>query len=123
MRPRSFRDMVEKYTAKFDPATIATRFNEVKDIALARYEDAMSVIANVQDEVRNILNEEGVPPALWGPYIAFAEQLAKKSFSFSGAALQKVASGLKAYFVTAHHLDPAILDRIIELVVGEVPTY
>jgi hypothetical protein len=115
--------MYQKWKAKFDPDTIATRFEQVKDIAQERYEAAQSVIATVVDEARNTLTDLGVPPAQWGMYLAFVEQLAKASFSHRGAVLEKIAAGLKARYVTALGADPTVLDQLAQIVIGTVPPY
>jgi len=120
---RSLKDMLEKYKAKYVPDTVGTRFNEVKDLMDARFEAASSPIVNVIEEVRNILTENGVPPALWGMYIAFGEILASKTFSHQGAVLEKIASGLKQAWITGKGADPAILDKIAETILGTVPPY
>jgi len=120
---RGLREMLEKYRAKYVPDTVGTRFSQVKSLMDARFESASSPIANVIETVRVILTENGVPPALWGMYIAFGEILASKAFSHSGAVLEKVASGLKQAWVTGKGADPAILDKIIEAIIGAVPPY
>jgi len=123
MRPRTFGDMYRKWKAKFDPDTIAARFEQVKDIAAERYEYAVSYIATVVDNVKALLNNLDVPPAQQGPYIALAQRLVKYSFKHGGATLQRLASGLKSEFVTAYGLDPTIVDKVIELVLGSTPPY
>ena len=120
---RNLRDMLEKYRAEYVPDTVGTRISEVKSIMDARYEAAVSPITNVIEEVRKILIESGVPPAKWGMYIAFGEKLASKAFSHSGPTLEMIASGLKAWWVTGKGADPAILDKIIETIIGTVPPY
>jgi len=120
---RNLKDMLEKYRAKYVPDTIGTRFGAVKSLMDARYESASSPIVNVIETVRNILTENGVPPAMWGMYIAFGEILASKAFSHSGAVLEKIASGLKQAWITGKGADPAILDKITEAIIGTVPPY
>lgn len=123
MKPRTFSDMYQKWKAKFDPDTIATRFDQVKDIAIQRYETAQAVIATVVESARQVLTDLNVPPAQWGMYIAFTEELAKRSFKHSGAVLDRWASGLKAKYVGAYGADPAVLDKLAEIVLGSTPPY
>ncbi len=123
MRPRNFGDMYRKWKAKFDPDTIAARFEQVKDIAQERYEYAVSYVATVVDNVKALLNNLDVPAAQQGPYIALAERLVKYSFKHSGPTLQRLAAGLKAEFVAAYGLDPTVADEVIKLVIGSSPPY
>jgi len=116
-------DMRAKYEAKYDGTNVTNRLTAVKPIMEARYESATAAIYNAVEVTRNILSEEGVPTGLWAPYIAFAQIVAKTMFSHSGLTLQKEVSGVKSYFVTAQKCDPAILDRIIEALIGAVPPY
>ena len=89
----------------------------------ARYEGAQSVIYNVVETVRGILSDQGVPTGLWATYLSFAEIVASKTFSHKGKTLQAEISGVKNYFVTAFNADPAILDKIVEAILGVVPPY
>ena len=116
-------DMHRKYELKYDGTNVTNRLTAVKDLMDVRYESAQSVIYEVVETTRNILSSEGVPTGLWATYISFAEQLARLTFSHSGLTLQKEASGLKNYYITAYKADPAILDRILEAVLGSVPPY
>ncbi|MEM0459286.1 MAG: hypothetical protein QXZ31_05425 [Thermofilaceae archaeon] len=120
---RSFRDMREKYELKYDGATVTARWTALKTIIDARFESASSPIVNIIETVRTILSTNGVPAGLQGPYYAFAQELGKLMFSHSGATLQALISGKKAYYVTAHKLDPEILDKIVLAVLGTVPPY
>ena len=120
---RRIREMLEKYEAKYDGDNVTTRLTAVKEIMDARYEAGSSPIVNVIETVRDILETNGVPAGLHGPYYAFAQELSKMMFSHSGATLDLLVAGKKQYYVTAHGLDPAILDKIILAVLGAVPPY
>jgi len=115
--------MYTKWKAKFEPDVIAARFEQVKDIAIERYEAASATIATVVDNVKTLLNDLGVPAAQQGPYIALAEKLVKYSFKHSGATLNSIAAGLKAQFVTSYGIDPNVADEVIKTVLGSVPPY
>ncbi|RLG59003.1 hypothetical protein DRN86_04915 [Candidatus Geothermarchaeota archaeon] len=116
-------DMHKKYELKYDGTNVTNRLTAVEELKNARFEAASSVIYNVVETVRDILSEEGVPTGLWAKYIAFGEIVAKLTFSHKGLTLQKEISGVKSYFQTAYNADPAILDRIVEAVLGVVPPY
>ncbi len=120
---KTFGPANQKYALKYSGANVTTALTAVKSLMDARYEAAMSVIYNAQEVARKVLSEAGVPPGLWAPYIAFAEQIASKTFSHSGATLQVILSGLKNQYVIAHSCDPTILDRIIGELVGVAPAY
>jgi len=122
-RVRSLKDMVVKYEAKYDGTNVTTAITAVKTIMDTRYEGAQSIIYSIVETVRDILSDTGVPSGQWAPYIAFAEELAKESFSHKGLTLEKIASGLKNQYVTMHNCDPSVLDSIIKAVLGQVPPY
>jgi hypothetical protein len=120
---KRFLDANKKYQTKYSGANVTTALTAIKPIMDARYEAAASVIYNAQEIARRVLSANGVPPGLWAPYIAFAEQIAKFQFSHGGLTLQKVLSGLKSQYVTAHDCDPIILDAIIQEMTGLTPPY
>lgn len=120
---KKFLEASQKYSAKYSGTNVTTALTAVKTLMDARYEAAASVIYNAQEVARKVLSTNGVPPALWAPYIAFAEQIAKFQFSHSGLTLQKILSGLKSQYVTAHGCDPAVLDSIILELTGTAPVY
>jgi len=116
-------DMHKKYELKYDGTNVTTRLTSVKDLMDSRYEAAVSTIYDVVERVRDVLAEEGVPSGLWAKYLSFAQRIVKLTFSHKGLTLQNEISAEKSYFVTAYNADPAILDRIIEVVIGVVPPY
>jgi len=120
---RSFMDMKEKYEVKYRGDIVTARLTAVAEIKNSRYEAASSVIYNAIETARDILSTEGVPTGQWAPYIAFAEILAKLTFSHKNLTLLKEVSGVKAYFVTAHSCDAKILDKIVQAIIGTVPPY
>lgn len=120
---KRIQDMYEKYTAKYSGDNVTATFTAVRDLMYARYEGAVSTIYNVVEVTRDILSQEGVPTGLWATYMAFAQMLARLTFSHKAKTLQAEISGLKNYFITAYKADPAILDRIVEAVLGTVPPY
>lgn len=120
---RRFREMHEKYVLKYDGTNVTNRLTAVKEIMDARYEAASSTIVNIIETVRGILEDNGVPAGFHGPYYGFAQELVKATFSHSGATLDLWIAGKKQYYITAHGLDPAILDKIVLAVLGAIPPY
>jgi len=120
---RSFYEMDRKYKVKYEPDNVRVKLTAVKDIMVARYEAATSVIYNAVEVARDILSTEGVPTGQWAPYIAFAEILAKLTFSHKGATLNKEVAGLKAAYTTMHGCESNILDQIIQGILGTIPAY
>ncbi len=113
-----------KYNAKYpDATTMTSRLTAVRDIMQTRYQAGQSPVYNAVEATRNILETKGVPAGLHGVYYAFAQELAKSTMSHSGATLSKIVSGLKQKYVTAHNADPAILDEIVNVVIGGLPPY
>ena len=112
-----------KYSAKFDPATISSRFTQVRDVALARAQQGLVTWASVQDLVRPILDKYGVAGTDRAKYLGFANKLLKHAMRSTAESASKIASGLKAYYVTTLGADPAILDEIIQVVTGWVAPY
>jgi len=120
---KSFYAMNEKYDVKFDGDNVTTKLTAVKDIMVARYEAASSVIYNAVETARDVLSNNGVPTGNWAAYLAFAEILAKLTFSHKGATLSKEVAGLKSAFVTMHGCDSSVLDKIIQGILGSLPAY
>jgi len=117
-------DRYQKYNLKYpDATTMTSRLTAVKELMDLRYQAGSSPIYNAVEATRNILESKGVPTGLHGAYYAFAEELVQETFSHSGATLNAVISGLKQKYVTAHNLDPTILDEIVKTVIGVLPPY
>ncbi len=112
---KTLADAYQKYTAKTAPDRVGARYDVAKTIALPRYIENVNIFVVVRETIRDVLADAGVPPAKQGAYYAFGAELAKKALSHTGAALKKVADGLKAKYV-ALGLDPAILDKIVKIV-------
>jgi hypothetical protein len=113
----------EKYSAKYDPTTIASRFTQVSDVAKRRAQEGLITWASVQDLVRPILDKYGVNGPDRAKYLGFANKLLKHVGRATGDSATAMASGLKSFYVTAMKADPAILDEIIQVVAGWVAPY
>jgi len=112
-----------KWSAKYDPATISSRFTQVETVAKARAQEGLIMFAAVQDLVRPILDKYGVTGTDRGKYLGFANKLLKHIARATAESAAAIASGLKSYYVTALKADPAILDEIIQVVSGWVAPY
>jgi hypothetical protein len=112
-----------KYSAKYDPTTVGARFGQVAEIARARAQQGLITWASVQDLVRPILDKYGVTGTDRAKYLGFANKLLRHISRATAESATAIASGLKAYYVTALKADPAILDEIIQVVSGWVAPY
>ena len=115
---RTLRDRVEKFSAKMVSDVVRDRFSQVQSIASLRVAEGMSPVVSVRELVRKVIESEGVPTGDHAIYYAFAFMAVSKAFSHSGPTLEKELEGLKAYFVTANGADPAILDKILRIIIG-----
>jgi hypothetical protein len=121
--PKTGQNRFAKYSAKYDPTTIGTRFGQVKDVALARAQEGLIAYASMQDLVKPILDKYGVAGTQRALYLGFANKLMKHIERATGEAGVKIANGLKSLYVTSFGADPAILDEIIQVVAGWVTAY
>ena len=118
--PRSGLYRFTKYSVKFDPATISSRFTQVKDLALDLAQEGLAKYATLDEVVANILDVHGVVGNARVIYRNFARIVMKNAERFSGEALAKKLAGEKQKFVVGYGLDPAILDKIVEAITGLV---
>lgn len=115
--------MYKKYSKKYNPTVIGTRFTDVQDVALDRAQEGLITVGTVRDMVRPILDAYGITGGLRATYLAFALALARHILRQKGEAAKKIATALKNYFVSAYDLDPSICDEIINVVVGWAVPY
>jgi len=113
----------KKYSDKYVPATIASRFEQVAETAKSRAQEGLIMWASVQELVKPILDAYGVAGPDKAKYLGFANKLLKHSVRSSGEAASKIAQGLKQFYVTSFGADPAILDEIIQVVTGWITPY
>ena len=111
--PKSGQARYAKWSAKYDPTVVQTRFNEVSPVAQARAQEGIISIANVQELVGEVLNMYGVAGPMRATYIAFGEKVWHESQRLTGSALQSVTNGLVTYFETAFGASPTILQAIV----------
>ena len=113
----------KKWSAKYVPDVIGARFTEVKDVAFERAQEGLLDWASIQDIVRPILDKYGITATDRAKYLGFANKLYRIAIRHKGEALKKGAEGLKSYYVTFLNADPAVLDEIINAIVGAVAPY
>jgi len=116
-------DMWKKYSIKFNPAVIGTRFTDVKDLALDRAQAGLNLVATARDLIRPILDEYGIGGGQRATYLAYGTMLLRHIIRQKGDVAKKTASGLKSYFVNAYGLDPLIIDEITQVIGGWVIPY
>jgi len=107
---------VRKYSLKFDPDIVRSRFAAVKDLAVERAEDGMITFYAIETLVKDILDKYGITGPNRATYLAFAKKLYRHALRHGKEAGIKVANGLKEYWVTAYGANPSILDEIINVV-------
>jgi len=117
---RSGIEMFDKYSKKYNPTVIGTRFGDVKDTALARAQAGMNAVATIREMVRDYLDQKGVTGGARATYLAFALKLWKHVSRQGGVASDKIASGLIAYFKTSYGLDEALLTDIANSIIVKV---
>jgi len=116
-------DMFKKWSKKYNPTVIGTRFTDVSEVASERAQAGLNYIHTARELVRPILDEYGITGGQRATYLAFALMLWRHIIRQKGEAAKKYADGLKSYFVTAFGLDPAVLDEIIQVISGWVIPY
>jgi len=116
-------EMYKKYSAKYVPDTVGTRFTQVQSVALDRAQQGLNMVGTVRDLIRPILDNYGVTGGLRATYLAFGLKLLRHAIRQKGDSATKIASALKDYYVNAYSLDPTICDEIIQVVVGWVGAY
>ncbi|MHA1593615.1 MAG: hypothetical protein ACTSXX_02630, partial [Candidatus Baldrarchaeia archaeon] len=80
-------------------------------------EQRQAEITNIENAVRAILDDYGIIANMRVMYLNFARALYRAKGHQNGTALRKIATAEKAKFST-YGLDPEILDKIIEIVIG-----
>jgi hypothetical protein len=110
--------MWQKYSVKFNPTVIGTRFTDVKELALGRAQEGLNMVATVRELIRPILDDKGIAGGQRATYLAFGTALLRHAIRQKSESATKIATALKSYFVNAYGLDPGICDEIVQVVVG-----
>jgi hypothetical protein len=113
-------DMFDKYSKKYNPTVVGTRFGDVKDTALARAQAGLNAVDTIRAMVRDYLDAKGVTGGERATYLAFALKLWKHVTRQGGSASDKIANGLISYFSTAYGLDTALLTDIANAIIVKV---
>jgi len=116
---RDYSWRTRKYELAVIPDNVRAKFEALKPLMLDGQEEAQSLLTDIEKSVRAKLDDEGIVGNFRIPYLNFARALFRAAGHQSGVALQKVATAEKAKFVQ-YGLDPAILDAIIQIVIGMV---
>jgi len=119
---RSYTIRIKKWSSKFDPDTVRNRFAQVKDIANDQAQEQFARLVDFEQAVKHRLNELGVPVIQMPFYLNVARQIYRAMTRHTGKTLETEVKVIKATW-TARGLDPAIIDEIIKLMIGYVPTY
>jgi hypothetical protein len=112
--------MFEKYSKKYNPTVIGTRFTDVQPVALARAQSGLNQVATIRAMVRDYLDAKGITGGIRATYLAFALKLWKHVTRQTGAASDKIASGLIAYFRDAYGLVESYLTDIANAIIVKV---
>jgi len=118
---RTYDKRVSNYEKAIDPTVVSTKFTNRKDLMVAGQQEMQAELVDMEQKVRGVLDDEGILGNFRIPYLNFARALFRAKGHNSGVALQKIATAEKSKF-TSLGLDPAVLDKIIYLVIG-VPAY
>lgn len=111
----------EKYSAKMAPDRVGARYGAAKPIATSRFLEGTARVRPIVDIVKNVLDTLGVPAGQYAIYISFAQYIAKRANSYGSKTLDNRILGAKANWV-ARGADPAVLDAVVNVLRGFVPT-
>ena len=120
---RSFGQAVNKYALKYNGTNVTNRLTALGTLVEENYETGISNTYSAVEIVKNLLANLGVPPGIWGMYIAFGEEVAKYSVKYGGATLQIRISALEQFFENSFDANPSILTQIAQAIVGIAPPY
>jgi hypothetical protein len=113
----------QKWDVKFDPTVVSARFTAVKPVAEGNAQDGLIPFANLDFAIAGLLDTNGITGPDRAKYLGLARKLYKEALRVSGSALNKYALGLKQYWVTTYGADPSVCDKVINFVLGYVPSY
>jgi len=113
----------QKWDVKFDPTVVSARFTAIKPVAEGNAQDGLIPFANLDFAIAGLLDTNGITGPDRAKYLGLARKLYKEALRVSGGALNKYALGLKQYWVTTYGADPSVCDKVINFVLGYVPSY
>jgi len=109
--------MFEKYSKKYNPTVIGTRFTDVQATALARAQAGLNKVDTIRSMVRDYLDSKGITGGVRALYLAFALKLWAHVERQGNTASNKIADGLIAYFNKAYGLDTTLLTDIANAII------
>jgi len=71
----SASERIEKYKVKFSPTVVSERYTKLADLTAKKVEVRQAELTQLRNDVRQILNQNGIAPLMSGPYVAFANKL------------------------------------------------
>ena len=119
---RSYLVRYKKYSSKFDPDTVRSRFSQVRDIALDQAQEQFARIVDFEEAVKARLNELGVSVIQMPFYLNVAREIYRAMTKHVGKTLEIEVKAIKVKWTT-RGLDPTIVDEVIKIMIGYVPTY
>jgi len=119
---RGYLTRFKKWSSKFDPDTVRSRFSQVQSLANDLAQEQFANLVQFETEVKNRLNELGVPVIQMPFYLNVARQIYRAMTKHSGKTLEAEVKVIKATW-TARGLDPTYIDEITKLMIGYVPAY
>lgn len=72
-------ERARRWREKYDTERVKQTLDAQRDDMAARYESAMAEVVAMEDRVRLVLNQAGVPTAAFVPYLNYGRQLYKLS--------------------------------------------
>jgi len=118
---RSYEIRTRKYELAVIPDVVRTKFEALKPLMVDEVKARFNEITAIEEKVKEVLDDNGIVANMRVMYLNFARALYSAKGHQSGLALQKVAAAEKAKYV-ALGLDPDILDKIVQIVIG-APAY
>lgn len=119
---RGFTVRYKKWSAKFDPDTIRSRFGQVSDIAKDQAQEQFANLVNNEEAVKSLLNSMGVSVMTIPFYLNVMREIYRAMTRHTDKTLANECQVIKAKWV-ARGLDPSVIDQIISIMVGGLPTY
>jgi len=105
---------IRKYTGKFDPTVVSSRFTAMKDIAVEQIQVAFGDLAGLEKTVKTAISDKVSNPLEMVQYLAFARELWKLVSKHSGKTLVSEVNIAKAKWL-ARGLNGEVLDIIVNL--------
>jgi len=102
---------MKKLEANYDPDTIRQSIERQRDGILEQQAVKQAELEKIENLTKLIISEEGVPSALFVPYLNFARQIWKIQNTFSSETL-KIEADIMLYKWTRRGLNEDILKRI-----------